>query len=109
VLTVSAAVNTNQNNNSEVDRVALGSIKGSVCQGFQWGCREGPLCDEPLRGVKFKILDAVSSSNVATIPTTVDGTVSPMQTLLHVDVQCMTHICRKLPSPRASAARLYVL
>ena len=24
----------------------------------QWGAREGPLCDEPLRNVKFKILDA---------------------------------------------------
>lgn len=25
---------------------------------FQWGAREGPLCDEPIRNVKFKILDA---------------------------------------------------
>ena len=25
---------------------------------FQWGAREGPLCDEPMRNVKFKILDA---------------------------------------------------
>ncbi|KAH8072751.1 GTPase [Aureococcus anophagefferens] len=33
-------------------------------QGFQWGCREGPLCDEPIRNVKFKILDA-SISDVA--------------------------------------------
>ncbi len=29
-----------------------------VPQGFQWGAREGPLCDEPMRNVKFKILDA---------------------------------------------------
>lgn len=28
-------------------------------QGFQWGTREGPLCEEPIRNVKFKILDAV--------------------------------------------------
>ena len=27
-------------------------------QGFQWGCREGPLCEEPMRNLKFKILDA---------------------------------------------------
>ena len=27
-------------------------------QGFQWGTREGPLCDEPIRTVKFKILGA---------------------------------------------------
>lgn len=25
---------------------------------FQWGAREGPLCDEPIRNVKFKIVDA---------------------------------------------------
>jgi hypothetical protein len=25
---------------------------------FQWGAREGPLCDEPIRNLKFKILDA---------------------------------------------------
>eukprot|EP00611_Tribonema_gayanum_P025099 TRINITY_DN5655_c0_g1_i1.p1 TRINITY_DN5655_c0_g1~~TRINITY_DN5655_c0_g1_i1.p1 ORF type:complete len:740 (+),score=311.79 TRINITY_DN5655_c0_g1_i1:425-2644(+) len=47
---------------SEVDRASLASIKSSVIQGFQWGCREGPLCDEPLRNTKFKILDAVVAS-----------------------------------------------
>ena len=36
----------------------LGNIKDYVVQGFQWGTREGPLCDEPIRNVKFKILDA---------------------------------------------------
>lgn len=30
-----------------------------VLQGFQWGTREGPLCDEPIRNVKFKITDAL--------------------------------------------------
>ncbi|OCF41511.1 U5 small nuclear ribonucleoprotein component [Kwoniella heveanensis CBS 569] len=43
---------------SEVDIKLLGSVKESVKQGFQWGTREGPLCDEPIRGVKFRILDA---------------------------------------------------
>lgn len=43
---------------SEVDQKLLGTIKDSVVQGFKWGCREGPLCDEPMRNVKFKILDA---------------------------------------------------
>ena len=33
-----------------------------IFPGFQWGTREGPLCDEPIRNVKFKILDAVISS-----------------------------------------------
>lgn len=33
-------------------------MKESVIQGFQWGSREGPLCDEPLRSVKFKLVGA---------------------------------------------------
>lgn len=44
---------------SEVDKNILRSIKDSIVQGFQWGTREGPLCEEPIRNVKFKILDAV--------------------------------------------------
>ena len=61
---------------SEVDKALLSSVRDSVVQGklssvfqvikcdqgFQWGTREGPLCDEPIRNVKFKILDAVISS-----------------------------------------------
>uniref|UniRef100_A0A0C9S3M2 SNU114 homolog n=1 Tax=Wollemia nobilis TaxID=56998 RepID=A0A0C9S3M2_9CONI len=43
---------------SEVDKTLLNSVKDSIVQGFQWGAREGPLCDEPIRNVKFKILDA---------------------------------------------------
>ena len=44
---------------SEVDKKLLSSIREYVLQGFQWGCREGPLCEEPLRNVKFKVLDAL--------------------------------------------------
>ena len=33
-------------------------------QGFQWGSKEGPLCDEPIRNVKFKMLDAQVRSSV---------------------------------------------
>ncbi|XP_038209465.1 116 kDa U5 small nuclear ribonucleoprotein component [Zerene cesonia] len=44
---------------SEVDKHLLASVKDSIVQGFQWGTREGPLCEEPIRNVKFKILDAV--------------------------------------------------
>lgn len=43
---------------TEVDKVALGSIRSSVVQGFQWATREGPLCESPIRGVKFRLLDA---------------------------------------------------
>ncbi|KAJ1460268.1 P-loop containing nucleoside triphosphate hydrolase protein [Pelagophyceae sp. CCMP2097] len=46
---------------SEVDKRLLAHAKASIVQGFQWGCREGPLCDEPIRNVKFKILDATIS------------------------------------------------
>ena len=30
----------------QVDKSLLGSVKDSIVQGFQWGTREGPLCDE---------------------------------------------------------------
>ena len=43
---------------SEVDRRTLAMTKESVIQGFKWACREGPLCDEPVRNVKFKLIDA---------------------------------------------------
>ncbi|KAL8144441.1 hypothetical protein V2J09_017473 [Rumex salicifolius] len=43
---------------SEVDKSLLSAVKDSIVQGFQWGAREGPLCDEPIRNVKFKIVDA---------------------------------------------------
>ncbi|KAF8072579.1 hypothetical protein HT031_000239 [Scenedesmus sp. PABB004] len=43
----------------EVDKGLLGAVRDSIVQGFQWGSREGPLCDEPIRNVKFKITDAL--------------------------------------------------
>ena len=47
---------------SEVDKKVLNTVRESIVQGFKWGCREGPLCDEPIRNVKFKILDASIAS-----------------------------------------------
>jgi len=44
---------------SEVDKTLLSSARDAITQGFQWGTREGPLCEEPIRNVKFKILDAI--------------------------------------------------
>lgn len=44
---------------SEVDKALLNTCKSSIVQGFQWAVREGPLCEEPVRGTKIKILDAV--------------------------------------------------
>jgi len=46
----------------EVDKELLGTVRDAVVQGFRWGCREGPLCDEPVRNVKFKLLDASVST-----------------------------------------------
>ena len=42
---------------SEVDKMMLTSCKPSIVQGFQWATREGPLCEEPVRSTKIKILD----------------------------------------------------
>lgn len=42
----------------EVDKDAIDSIKDSSKQGFQWAVREGPLCDEPIQHVRFKIIEA---------------------------------------------------
>lgn len=45
-------------------RNSVAYLEVTMLQGFQWGSREGPLCDEPIRNVKFKILDAAISSDV---------------------------------------------
>lgn len=42
---------------SEVDKKLLNTCKSSIVQGFQWATREGPLCDEPVRATKLKIID----------------------------------------------------
>eukprot|EP01028_Stygiella_incarcerata_P013160 TRINITY_DN81575_c0_g1_i1.p1 TRINITY_DN81575_c0_g1~~TRINITY_DN81575_c0_g1_i1.p1 ORF type:complete len:994 (+),score=294.35 TRINITY_DN81575_c0_g1_i1:258-3239(+) len=43
---------------TEVDKKLVNSLKQSIVQGFQWATREGPLCGDPIRNVKFKLLDA---------------------------------------------------
>jgi elongation factor 2 len=35
----------------------LNEIKDSVVAGFQWATKEGPLCDENVRGVRFNLYD----------------------------------------------------
>lgn len=47
----------------ETDKKLLFSIKDSISLGFRWSVNEGPLCDEPIRNTKFKILDAVISGS----------------------------------------------
>ncbi|CAG8974326.1 hypothetical protein HYALB_00006174 [Hymenoscyphus albidus] len=42
---------------SEVDKRLLMSVRDTIRQGFSWASREGPLCEEPIRNSKFKIMD----------------------------------------------------
>lgn len=42
----------------ETDKAQLAQAKPDICTGFTWSTMEGPLCDEPIRNTKFKILDA---------------------------------------------------
>ena len=43
---------------NEVSKNQLNNIRDSIVQGFKWATREGPLCDEMIRNVKFKLIDA---------------------------------------------------
>jgi len=36
----------------------LSEAQDMIISGFRWGCENGPLCEEPLRGVKVKLTDA---------------------------------------------------
>lgn len=54
----------------ETDKTAVLAARDLICAGFELGIGEGPLCEEPVRNVKFKMLDcAVSPSGLAqTVP-----------------------------------------
>lgn len=47
----------------EINKNLLYTVKDHIVQGFRWACKEGPLCDEPIRGVKFKLTDALISTD----------------------------------------------
>ena len=42
----------------DADTNLLHQSKPNIVQGFQWACKEGPLCDEPLRNTKFRVIQA---------------------------------------------------
>lgn len=37
-------------------------LRDSIVQGFNWAVREGPLADEPVRGIKIRVLESQSPS-----------------------------------------------
>lgn len=36
----------------------LREVRDMVIAGFRWACQNGPLCEEPIRGIKVKVTDA---------------------------------------------------
>jgi elongation factor 2 len=36
----------------------LGEVRDMIISGFRWACTSGPLCEEPMRGIKAKLVDA---------------------------------------------------
>ncbi|KAF7794353.1 hypothetical protein EIP86_005487 [Pleurotus ostreatoroseus] len=78
---------------SQVDKKMLGTVKEHIKQGFQWGTREGPLCDEPMRNVKFRILDAslaqepIYRGGGQIVPTARRATPRLMEPVYFVEVQ----------------------
>ncbi|KAB5591958.1 U5 small nuclear ribonucleoprotein component [Ceratobasidium theobromae] len=78
---------------SQVDKKMLGTVKEHIKQGFQWGTREGPLCDEPIRNVKFRILDATLAQEPIfrgggqIVPTARRATPRLMEPIFYVEVQ----------------------
>ncbi|AQZ18786.1 SNU114 (YKL173W) [Zygosaccharomyces parabailii] len=49
----------------ETDKTLLSQYKHQIKQGFKWATREGPLADEPIYGVHFKILAADNLEKVS--------------------------------------------
>ena len=37
----------------------LETVRDPIIQGFCWSTKEGPLCEEPMRNVKFKMTGAM--------------------------------------------------
>jgi 116 kDa U5 small nuclear ribonucleoprotein component len=42
---------------SKINKKSLRTVQEGIKQGFSWGTREGPLCEEPIRNTKFRLTD----------------------------------------------------
>ncbi|UKJ89468.1 hypothetical protein MACJ_002719 [Theileria orientalis] len=52
---------------SEVDLNLLNQVRSSVIQGFNWAAKEGPLIEEPIRNVKFRLIGCELSNEYMNI------------------------------------------
>eukprot|EP00835_Amoeboradix_gromovi_P000930 NODE_35_length_31537_cov_0.293403.p12 type:complete len:253 gc:universal NODE_35_length_31537_cov_0.293403:23716-22958(-) len=77
-------------------REVVESLKLPLTQGFQWACHSGPLCDDILYGIKFKILK-VTNEDQSQLPPTMRKSLfnsilsaSPrfVEPLLYMDIIC---------------------
>lgn len=87
---------------SEINKKDLNKIRNSVVQGFQWATIGGPLCNEPIRNCRFKLLESeidhesINRSSIQIIPTTrrimyssfLLATPRLMEPIFHVQIQC---------------------
>ncbi|KAL8826742.1 MAG: hypothetical protein Q9191_003610 [Dirinaria sp. TL-2023a] len=60
---------------SQIEKKQVNTVRDTIRQGFSWGTREGPLCEEPIRNTRFKLTDlslasdAISRGSGQIIPT----------------------------------------
>ncbi|OWB86678.1 hypothetical protein B5S33_g5387 [[Candida] boidinii] len=94
----------------ESDKERLHEFKDSIIQGFKWATREGPLCDETIRNVKFKILEIELADNYldcngaqliqmtrnACYSSFMIGTPKLMEPIYQIDVTCYYNVVTKL-------------
>lgn len=58
------AVDAEDDDDAELQMALMSSVKDSIINDFQCAMREGPLVDEPVRGVCIKLIDSQLSANL---------------------------------------------
>ncbi|GMM37148.1 U5 snRNP GTPase [Saccharomycopsis crataegensis] len=49
----------------EVDKKTLNTLKDSIVQGFLWAIKQGPICDETMTNIKFRIISIKLAENLS--------------------------------------------